>query len=166
MNGLIPYYNFSHRHYSVLKIRWGTFFLVFFMIIMANFKSGMAQTRVTGHVFAEIVEPTALTATATNNHVIYANNNTASNDLVLAEVTLSGGPNVDIGVSVFATTLDGENGETYSLNAFACPGCSQDEQKANINEKVFKLMGTPDKDIFSERSNLFTAQYQVVFMYN
>lgn len=139
--------------------------LVFFMIIMVNFKSGSAQTRVTGHVFAEIVEPTALSTTATNNHIIYTDNNTSTYDLVLAEVTLSGGPNVDIGVSVFATTLDGENGETYSLDAFACQGCS-DEQKDNINEKVFKLMGTPDKDILSEKSNLFTAQYQVVFMYN
>lgn len=166
MNGLIPYYFFFNRHCSILKLSWLAPLLIFFIIFLMSLKHGMTQTSITGHVFAEIVEPTALSATATNDHTIYTNNNSASNDLTLAEITLSGGPGVDIGVSVHSTTLEGKNGETYTLNTFVCAGCTQDEQKNNINEKVFKLLGTPDKDIRSEKSNLFTGQYQVVFMYN
>ncbi|QGY46007.1 hypothetical protein GM418_20730 [Maribellus comscasis] len=141
---------------------------IVFLFIMLGFGKVGAQVRATGHVFAEIVEPAMLTASTSNDHIIYNNVNTTSSDLILAEIAVSGSADTDVGVSVQTTALEGKNGEIYSFDTFFCP---DSDQSANGNtteadKRVFKLNGTPQKDIVSEKNNMFTGQYEVTFMYN
>ena len=140
------------------------FVAVLFFALLVNQRTS-AQVRATGHVFAEIVEPTALTAHATNSHIININEEKENEDLVLAEVKLSGGTNLNIDVSVQSAALEAENGERFFFDAFACPQCSENKNKFPTGEKIFTLKGTP-RDIRESKHKRLTGRYRVTFMYN
>src|SRR5690554_59132 len=93
----------------------GMICMLFFLLTVNNVQ---AQTQATGHVFAEVVEPTALTADANNHHVI-SEPDGLTDELLLAEVKLSGG-DVNIDVSVQSANLKSENGEILKFDTFFC----------------------------------------------
>src|SRR5690554_4719288 len=71
------------------------FILTLFLFFIET--QSKAQVQATGHVFAEIVEPTALTAEANNIHLITDSDKNIHHDLFLAEVKLSGSDvNIDV----------------------------------------------------------------------
>ncbi|MFW6290049.1 MAG: hypothetical protein ACOC0R_03690 [Mariniphaga sp.] len=139
---------------------------ILFLILLTAVSSLQAQVRVTGHVFAEIVEPTALSAKANNSHFIETAKSTSANELVIAQVKLSGGVNMNIDVAVQTTHLEAANGQTFPFNAFACPECSDYNQHTNAGEKVFTLKATPGESLRKEKNNTYNGRYSVVFMYN
>jgi hypothetical protein len=140
------------------------FVLVLTLLFCQN--NAFAQVRATGRVFAEIVEPTALTAIASNEHLINKNRSTDENDLVLAEVKLSGGTNMNIDVSIQSSHLEAANGDVLPFGALICPGC-QVPNPAELNtEKTFTLKGNIREDNRLKKNNTFKGQYSVVFMYN
>ena len=136
-----------------------TLFLLFFE------NQSIAQVQVTGHVFAEIVEPTALTADANNNHLIFESNNDFDNDLVLAEVKLSG-RDVNIDVSIQSGNLESASGATLQFEAIACPQCSTDDSYPMGSEKLFTLIGNAGDTGHKDKNSTYNGQYQVIFMYN
>lgn len=148
------------------KRKEGAIALVIFLILsLLITHETKAQVRATGHVFAEIVEPTALTARPTNDHLVYDNGQNSDDDLILAEVKLSGGSDLNIDISIQTSSLEAENGETFFFDAFACPGCSEGENYSPAGEKIFTLKGTP-QEIPKKKNSLFKGEYRVVFMYN
>ena len=138
--------------------------VLFFALLMNQETS--AQVRATGHVFAEIVEPTALTARAANDHFISENEVKQNEELLLAEIKLSGGSNLNIDVSVQSTALEAENGERFFFDAFACPECSENQSKFLTGEKTYTLKGTPRDIPGSKHKKRLTGRYRVTFMYN
>ena len=102
-----------------------------------------AQVRATGHVFAEIVEPAALSATARNNHSIQPAENSRNDELVIARVKLSNGANVNVDVAVQTSRLEAANGQTLMFDAFACDECSEETLQSFAADKVFTLKATP-----------------------
>ena len=142
------------------------FGIVVFIVLITTRHFVTAQVHVTGHVFAEIVEPTALSARASNNHVINETYFKDENSLVLAEVKLSGGPDINIGVSVQSGRLEAENGETLVFDAFVCPECFGDNPNNLPDEKLYTLKGTPGENTRLNKNITFKGQYRVVFMYN
>lgn len=125
-----------------------------------------AQVRVTGHIFAEIVEPTALSATANNSHIIETTDSTYNNELVIAEVKLSGGLNLNIDVAVKTSHLVAANGETLLFDAFVCPGCSEDNGNYIAGDKLFTLKATHGESNRQKKNSTYNGRYSVMFMYN
>ncbi|MGC9355377.1 MAG: hypothetical protein ACP5D9_16130 [Mariniphaga sp.] len=140
------------------------FVLLLTLLFFPN--NAIAQVRTTGHVFAEIVEPTALTAITSNEHFINENRSRNETNFVLAEVKLSGGTNMNIDFSIQSSHLEAANGEVLPFDAFICPGC-QVPNPAELNtKKIFTLKGNIAENIRLKKNNTFMGQYRVVFMYN
>jgi len=142
------------------------FIVVLFIIFLSFNHSLHAQVRVTGHVFAEIVEPTALSSKANNSHFIEAADHTNNNDLILAEIKLSGGPDMNIDIIVTTSNLVSAKGETLPFDAFACPECTGSNQNERSGDKLFTLKASPVESIRQKNSATYNGSYSVVFMYN
>jgi|GEM_PF-2115935 len=125
-----------------------------------------AQVQVTGHVFAEIVEPTAISSQAFNIHMIKENSTASNNELVLARVKLSGGQNINVEVAVHSGYMVAANGEIVPFDAIICPICSEDNSDSFNGEKVFTLKATPGESIRPKLANNYRGGYSMVFMYN
>lgn len=145
------------------NIAWIVVLFIFFVSFGFSLQG---QVRVTGHVFAEIVEPTALSAKANNSHHIQTTGITSNNDMVLAEVKISGGMNMNIDVAVRTSDLVAANGQILPFDAFACPGCAGDSSQNPTGEQLFTLKGTPGESIRQSTNTTFSGRYSVVFMYN
>lgn len=137
-----------------------------FIILIFCEKNSHAQVRVTGHVFAEIVEPTALSAKVNNSHLIKGKDNPGNYEMILAEVKLSGSLNMNINVVVTTSDLIASNGEILPFNAFACPECTEDIRNNIAGEKLFTLKATSGEGIRKQINNTFNGHYNVVFIYN
>lgn len=142
------------------------FAVLVLVLIIAGAGSLQAQVSVTGHVFAEIVEPTALSAKASNCHSIEAARGGDNSELVLAEVKLSGGISLNIDVAVSSLTPAAANGEVLLFDAFVCPGCTNDNPNHPFAEKLFTLKATPVENLSHKPEGTYTGVYSVVFMYN
>src|SRR5690554_1953997 len=95
-------------------------YCIIFVCIFLYFENTVnGQVQATGHVFAEIVEPTVLTCETTNYHSISSENCYGECELLLAEVKISG-KNVNIGVSILSDNLQTATGGTMLFSAYAC----------------------------------------------
>lgn len=137
-----------------------------FIVFLSCMKSTLAQVRVTGHVFAEIVESTALSAKANNSHYIEITDITSNKEMLLAEVKFSGGMNMNIDVIVTSGNLKAACGEIIPFDAFASFGCTKDNPNTIDDKKLFTLKATPGESIRYKKNSTFKGRYSVVFMYN
>lgn len=136
--------------------------LCFLFMHIENRVNGQVQA--TGHVFAEIVEPTGLSAKANNNHFITGNSDNSIGDFLLAEIKLTG-PALNIGVSVQTDKLIAANGETLLLNAIATPVTPHSGTTPSISE-LYNLHGTPEAITRARKKTTYNGQYRVTFMYD
>lgn len=122
-----------------------------------------SQTRVTGHVFAEIVEATGAEAKMTS-FIALERNNTVS-DFSLGEISASGKANAMFSVIFDIDGMNGDNGDKAFLEVSICSGCAGDILN-DSGKQVFSLHGKPCNEILSQNSKFYDAQYQIVFAYN
>lgn len=122
-----------------------------------------AQTKVTGHVFAEIVEATSAESKATAFVTIEKDNTV--NNIPMGEISISGKANTAFSVIFDIEGMKGDNGEFAFFDATICSECSGDILNDN-GKQVFSLQGKPGNEILSQNSKLYDAQYQIVFAYN
>ena len=123
----------------------------------------LSQTRVTGHVFAEIVEATS--AESKMSSYITLERNNIDSDFSLGEISTSGKANTTFSVIFDIDGMKGENEGTALFEASICAECSGDILNDN-GKQVFSLLGKPGDEILSQNSKLYDAQYQIVFAYN
>ncbi len=147
-------------------IRKAIILIVVFLFVVLSRGKVFAQVRVTGHVFAEIVEPAMLSAKANNNHVVYKNENAVPSGFVLAEITLTDGVNTNVGILIQNTQLEGKNGETYSFSTSFGRDYNENNGYDDSRRELFQLNGVPQQDLASASNNLLTGRYEVTFMYN
>jgi hypothetical protein len=139
-------------------------FLFFIFLSCQNYVH--AQVQVTGHVMAEIVEPTSLSSKAFNSHLIEENNTASNNELVLARVKLNSGQDMNVDVAIKTSHLVASNGDIIPFDAFVCPICSEDDSGSFTGDKIFTLKALPGESILPKRGNNFSGGYSMVFMYN
>jgi hypothetical protein len=155
----------GNRIHSHCLFRYISCGIVLLYIILSGENFIVAQVRVTGHVFAEIVEPAALSSKAYNSHLIELNSHTSNNEMLLAQVKLSGGRNMNVDVAVITSHLVSADGEILPFDV-VCPICFEDGSNSLTGEKLFTLKATPGESILPERSNTYIGRYSLVFMYN
>lgn len=123
----------------------------------------LSQTRVTGHVFAEIIEATSAESKV-SSFIALERNNTVS-DFSLGEISTSGKANATFSVIFDIDGMKGDNGNKAFFEASISAECSGDILNDN-GKQVFSLLGKPSDEILSQNSKLYDAQYQIVFAYN
>lgn len=139
--------------------------IVLLVIIATDSEELIAQVRVTGHVFAEIVEPAAFKVNMNNDYILI-DKDTLTNKIDLGEITLNESPERVVGVTIYSGGLKGNSGEIYSFDTFQCAESLAEITTCPKKEKVFKFTGMPDKNIVSGGDKYVEGKYQVVFLYN
>lgn len=138
--------------------------VVVFSMAISGTSRLMAQTRVTGHVFAEIVEPAGL-AVNTNNEHDYSEKDTILAGLNLGEINITGNPDAVIAFEIYSHGLVDDNGKRYSFDVFSVTD-NKNTPRDTKEEQVVKFSGIPDKTILENKNSLLKGHYHAVFIYN
>ena len=125
-----------------------------------------AQVKATGHVFAEIVEPVAISPTAYNSHNLSSGGMGSHDEYVFAEIRIRGNQHMNVDVAVVFGNLLTASHEILSFDAYACPVCMDDDPKSIPEEKKYTLKGIPREITPENRNGIFSGGYRVVIMYN
>lgn len=131
------------------------------LILSAVSLYAVAQTRVTGHIFAEIVELTGAESKATDYVELQGDAATAEFDL--GEFSFRGKANVAYDLMVTSSNLVGNDG--FETPFQALPGHFQSSMDETGNQ-VVRLTGSAGDDLFSASDRQYAGNYQVVFAYN
>lgn len=120
----------------------------------------VAQVRVTGHVFAEVVEASAATAHTSNSLEIQQQ--AAANNFQIGQVTLNSGAMRNCEVMITNTGLNGINGSTAGFDALAEFTTVADES----GNQVISINGRLGEEVMINGDKVYSGQYNVVFAYN
>jgi len=131
-------------------------------LILIGF-AGSAQVRVTGHVYAEIVE--AVAATSVTNNSLQIQQNAVGNNLELGEITLSGGASTACNVMITSKELTGMNGSQAAFVALPLDNSMPTSLDEN-GKTVIKIQGKAGEEILENPDKVYAGGYNVVFAYN
>lgn len=123
----------------------------------------IAQVRVTGHVFAEVVE-TIGTSSNTNDWVTVPQNS-SDKEFDLGEISLNGGAMAAYDLIVKTNDMTGETGTQASFLATTDLG-NLSYMLDSHGKRVFRLYGSVKKKLCSETEKNYSASYHVIFAYN
>lgn len=138
------------------------FGLTILLTISTGFLS-LAQVRVTGHVFAEIVETASINSNTNNS--IQVQQNQSPGSIELGEVTINGGMNTACSIMINSSELKGENGNHAAFTAIQSGSSLPQVLNAN-GSQVIKLNGMTGSEILAQNDKMYSGQYQVIFAYN
>ena len=124
---------------------------------------GFAQVRVTGHVYAEVVE--AVSATSSTNNSLQIQQNAVSSNLELGEITLNGGASAACNVMISSTELTGMNGSQAAFVALPFANSMPTSLDEN-GQTVIKIQGKAGEEILENPDKVYAGGYNVVFAYN
>jgi hypothetical protein len=120
-----------------------------------------AQTRVTGHVFAEVVELTGAESNA--NTSIELKSGDSFSDFYLGEIIFRGKSNTSYELIVSSSPLKGADGYEYLFET------RYDRQGTTIDSsgnEVIRFTGSADEGLLSSSERQYSGKYQIVFVYN
>lgn len=121
------------------------------------------QARVTGHVFAEVVETAGMTSEANQQVALRMDQNQTRMDL--GAMTISGGACTAGAIVITTSSLTSVAGTVVPFHAEVTSQSSTPVLSTSGNE-VINLSGNVDPSVFTMEDRLYAAQYNVVFAYN
>lgn len=136
---------------------------IIFLALMGLVGHSVAQVRVTGHVFAEVVELTGAESNTTGYVSLRAGEPVS--DFDLGEISLRGKANTTFELMISSSPLTSDNG----LNAFfeTRPSYSGDFHSLDhTGSQTIKLTGATSNDLHNGTEKQFAGNYNVVFAYN
>ena len=122
-----------------------------------------AQTRITGHVFAEIVEAAGATSNTTEKIILQPGQQTSGFDL--GEITFSGGSLSACAVIITSDNLMSENGSSYNFSAVTHDG-NNSYMLDNSGKQKIRINGSTTDEVLSGGDKNFAAGYAITFAYN
>jgi len=121
------------------------------------------QARVTGHVFAEVVETAGMRSEA--NQQVALRMDQSQTRMDLGAMTISGGASTAGAIVITASNLCSLSGTAIPFHAETTLQNSTSVLSAEGSE-VINLSGNVDESVFLMQDRLYAAQYNVVFAYN
>lgn len=121
----------------------------------------VAQVRVTGHIFAEVVELTGAERN-TNEYVALSAIEPVS-DFDLGEITFRGKANTTFEVVISSSSLTGDNGSEAN---FETHQTDLSNTLDNSGSQSIKLRGTAGENVYTSGNKQFAGNYNVVLAYN
>lgn len=122
--------------------------------------AAVAQVRVTGHVFAEVVE--AAGATAQTSNTLEIQQQAATSNFQIGQVTLNSGAMRNCEVMITTTQLSGISGTQVDFETLADFTTTADER----GNQVINLNGKIGEEVMINQDKVYSGQYNVVFAYN
>ena len=121
----------------------------------------VAQVRVTGYIFAEVVELTGAEKN-TQDHVSLSANEQVS-EFAIGEITFRGKANATFEVVISSSSLTGESGtEAF----FETRQADESRILGQDGSQTIKLTGNTREDLYSSHDKQFAGNYNVILAYN
>jgi hypothetical protein len=136
---------------------------IFLLVLPALKITLLAQVRVTGHVFAEVVE-TVGAAANTNDWVVITHDNVSS-EFELGNLSINGGAMAAYDLVIETNEMTGETGTHASFLATTDYG-NQSYMLDARGKQVFRLYGSASNISHKTKEKHFSANYQITFAYN
>jgi len=131
------------------------------MMLLGITMHSVAQVRVTGRVFAEVVE---LTGAERNTAEFVALSSTEPvSEFDLGEITFRGKANTTFEVMISSSSLTGDNGIEAFFETSQTDSVNTLDNKGN---QSIKLKGTTGKDLYTSGNKQYAGNYNVVLAYN
>jgi hypothetical protein len=121
----------------------------------------VAQTRVTGHVFAEVVELTGAESNANKSIEIKAGD--SFSDIDLGEISFHGKAGTTYELMVSSSPIKGHDGYEHLFET----RCDRHGSTIDVSgNEVIRLTGSADDSLLLSSERQYAGEYQVVFVYN
>jgi hypothetical protein len=134
------------------------------LIMLSAFGNALfAQARVTGHVFAEVVE--SIGANSNMTEWVLVQPNRITEEIDLGKISINGGAQSTYGLILTTKELTGKTGAQASFLAKT----DYDNSLNMLNshgKQVLRLYGNADEDLLTTSDRNFTTSYQIIFAYN
>ncbi len=138
--------------------------LIFFLVLSLNQTVVYSQAKVTGHVFAEVVEMVGVKSHAQNHFSLTPNHKIAS--LSLGEYSFDGGAFTTGSILISNSNLSGNHGSEISFLATPA-STSEPMQILNKNgHNTLSVAGEIDNALFRSHDKQYTGEYTIVFAYH
>ncbi|GEM_PF-2895014 len=118
-----------------------------------------AQAKITGHVFAEVVAPPPISL-QTNDKCFYYKKDSTNSALELGEIHTK----VAIAIKTYSQGVRDNTGKNYPFKVVSLKNTNETPNKNEM--LVYKLKGTPDKNLWMKKKRLYSGYYQTVLIYN
>ncbi len=138
-------------------------YLTISLLSFANSFSGYSQTKVTGHVFAEVIETTSVSSVIP--HSVYLNSIQACNALELGEIVLGGGALSTLSLLASSHSLIGENGAQVGF----LTDINRGENNVTLNNdgvQNLKINGMVGANVLNMSEKFYSGKFAIVFAYN
>ena len=133
------------------------------LMISVSVNIAEAQTRVTGHVFAEVVETIGMASNASNRASLQQG--VSDSEFDLGEVSINAGAMAAYAIVLETSDMVGDSGKRISFDAKTENGklvCSLDQS----GKQVLRLSGMTKEEIYYAGEKNYTAAYNVTLAYN
>lgn len=134
-----------------LKIK----FLVALSAVMLLSLAALSQVKVTGHVFAEVVESVSAKSNAVTNLTANITSAGANDNLNLGSVTISTGSHLSYNVMMTNANLSDSRGEKIDMEIY-----SAGSSRSTVEIKGKAILAD------NQQSGLYKGSYTMVFAYN
>ncbi len=131
------------------------------LMLLCISTAAIAQTRVTGRIFAEVVELTGAESNASS--YVEVSTNAVSAGFDLGEISFRGKANTAYDLMVSSSDLVGSNGHEAPFHALPEELSGRIDPSGN---QVIRLKGSSCEALLSSSERQFAGNYQVVFAYN
>jgi hypothetical protein len=133
------------------------------LMTLVSMNVAEAQTRVTGHVFAEVVETIGM-ASNTSNRASLPHDMSGS-EFDLGEVSINAGSMGAYAIVIETSDMVGDSGKRVSFDARTENGKLVSNLDQN-GKQVLRLSGSAKEEIYFAGEKNFSAAYNITFAYN
>lgn len=137
--------------------------IVSLTVIFAISTSIQGQTRVTGHIFAEIVETVSVNSAMNNSFQLKRDNNESNIDL--GTVSVNGSAYTTRSIIVSPATITGPSGTSLEFQTNSSDQFSN-QQHSETGRDELSLSATINETLLLMEDNNYSGQYDVVLVYN
>lgn len=136
-------------------------FVVILVLIMAAVK-GPAQTKVRGHVFAEVVESVSANSSSQSSVTIQRN----QTDIIdFGQIEIKSEASASCAILLGRANLISNNNQHISMETSAYSTISFQRNASNGNLSI-NLQCLPDKSILDQNATFYQGEIQIVLAYN
>lgn len=136
---------------------------IVFLTLFFNYLNGFSQTKVTGHIFAEIVESVGTSSKI--NNFIKVDKEAQTQKVNLGEIAICNGQNSYSSLVFHAQILNNKEKEILFFEGFNYFDYT-DNENHNHGIQRYKLIGNSFKETWDKPDELNVLSFQVTIAYN
>lgn len=139
-----------------------TIYLIITIFLVLTIKPGYTQTRVTGHVFAEVVESVSASSQSQSNFIIQRNETGSIN---YGNIAINSASSASCSLLLSDANLTGNNQKHITMETYAFGGQGLQANAINGNQSI-NIQCQPCENMLDQDVTSYTGNVNIVLAYN